>query len=603
MIKVPAISGFAIKDEGWSHEEERLRVLQSTRLLEDDTGVCFDEVTRIAAALFNVPVALINLIDSQSLHPKGRFGLDQTCIPRNGAFCDYTIRQSTPMVIQDTELDSRFGDSDQDSTGKIFRFYAGVPLITSKGFAVGSMCILDYQPRQFSVQQVGQLIDLAALALVQIEHRLATGKLDHITGLHNRTQLVEDIEDLDKSESGHPRSLMVMELIDHGELQDISRLMGVKTLEIFFQQIARRIAELTSDYRVRLYYVGVSRFAVLFDHAGRTDTVVHANQLILEVQQYLRSKDVVIVGGIHGGFKRIARGESGDDVIRHAFAALYEAKLHHRLLFDFNSEIDERQHRINSLIREIPLAVSEDQFSLVYQPKYNARLKKFTGVEALLRWNHPKWGFIPPSEFVPLAEATRMIQDITTWVLSNALAQLRLWKVEGHSLTVAVNVSSKNLEQPNFVDYLRSILEGNEISPASLHIECTENAVLTGGMTKGVLREIQALGCSVSLDDFGSGYCNLACLPELPAELLKIDRSLIVDIENDTRANLLIQSIISMGHAMGYRVLAEGVESKGIFDILIGMGCDAIQGYFLGKPMPPEEVIKYISNFDYESLR
>ncbi len=176
--------------------------LQSTRLLEDDTGVCLFEVTRIAAALFNVPVALINLIDSKS--PSQR----SVWVGSNLYPAQWSILRITPSgnrrlwSFKDTELDSRFGDSDQDSTGKIFRFYAGVPLITSKGFAFGSMCILDYQPRQFSVQQVGQLIDLAALALVQIEHRLATGKLDHITGLHNRTQLVEDIEDLDKSESG-----------------------------------------------------------------------------------------------------------------------------------------------------------------------------------------------------------------------------------------------------------------------------------------------------------------------------------------------------------------------------------------------------------------
>jgi EAL domain-containing protein (putative c-di-GMP-specific phosphodiesterase class I) len=191
-------------------------------------------------------------------------------------------------------------------------------------------------------------------------------------------------------------------------------------------------------------------------------------------------------------------------------------------------------------------------------------------------------------------ERTTLIHEFTEWILHRALEQLSAWRAQGIELTMAVNVSSRTLEHPLFLQALRNACALYQVHPQNLHIECTENAVMTGTRTAATLEAVRAMGIGISLDDFGVGYSNLACLHSLPVQLLKLDQSLIKPIATDERALKLVRSLIHMGHTLGYRLLAEGVETREVLDILKREGCDAVQGYYLSRPLEAEHVADFL---------
>ncbi len=282
------------------------------------------------------------------------------------------------------------------------------------------------------------------------------------------------------------------------------------------------------------------------------------------------------------------------DVLRKATSAMYQAELRQLPFLVYNASFDETHRRVYAMLRAIPTALAHGEFRLVYQPKLDVALGRFTAVEALIRWRSPKWGVVSPAEFIPAIENTATIHLLTEWVLHTALAQTAAWQAQGLYTSVAVNVSARNLEHPHFVKIVRNACRTHGVDPRHLDIECTENAVLTGERSLGVLAELRDLGVQASLDDFGVGYSNLACLQSLPVGLLKIDQSLVKPIADNYRAWTLLQSLISLGHTLGYRVLAEGVETADIYALLADAGCDAMQGYFLSKPVEAGEVLAFM---------
>lgn len=212
----------------------------------------------------------------------------------------------------------------------------------------------------------------------------------------------------------------------------------------------------------------------------------------------------------------------------------------------------------------------------------------------MARWRHPQFGDVPPSEFVELLEKTAIIHEFTEWVLHKALEQQSIWNSQGIELTVAVNVSSRNLEHPFFLKALRNACALHRIHPSGLRIECTENAVMTGTLTAATLEAVRAMDVGISLDDFGVGYSNLSCLHSLPVQILKLDQSLIKPIATDERAFKLIISLINMSHSLGYKVLAEGVETAEVLGMLKQHGCDAAQGYYISRPLEAEDIPAFL---------
>ncbi len=581
-------------DAPWIHEQERLFFLRSTGLLDSKASEAFDRITRLAAELFQVPIALVSLVEDKRQWFKSCVGLDTRQTDRSVSFCTHTIERGTALIVEDALQDTRFADNPLVTGYPGIRFYAGVPLRLPSGHALGSLCIIDSQPRSFSDRELQRLQDLGALVMAQIDLHQMAGRVNEVTRLPNRGQLGEDLQEACAAEPSAPRVLMLLDVMSHAQLQAAVRAVGVAPLESALRTIATKLVQ-TIPSDAALYHVGETRFAIVLAGGVQEDLSDVAAGMMLRMAEPFRAGAVTVQLELQAGLAPFTLvSESCHDVLRRATAALYQAGTEQRPMVWYGEQFDVPHRRAYALLRSIPSGLMAGDFRLVFQPKMNLHTGRVTAVEALARWRHPRHGDVPPSEFIEIMERTTLIHDFTEWILHRSLEQLSVWRTQGIELSMAVNVSARNLEHPRFLQALRNACALYQVHPQNLHIECTEHAVMTGTRTAATLEAVRAMGIGISLDDFGVGYSNLACLHSLPVQLLKLDQSLIKPIATDVRALKLVRSLLHMGHTLGYRLLAEGVESKEVFDILKREGCDAVQGYYLSRPLEAEDVPRFL---------
>lgn len=583
-----------------SAEHRRLAALQATGLLDTPPSEEFDRITRLACQLFGVPIALVSLVDADRQWFKSRVGLavPETC--REDAFCDHTIRTTQVMVIEDTLEDPRFAQSALVQGEPRIRFYAGAPLVLRGGHALGSLCLIDTVPRPFSADQQRQLEDLAAMVMAQIDLQCSNARVDESTLLPNRAQLLQDLVGLCRAEPGGHRVLALLELMPPDGLMDAIRAVGMQPVEQLTYEAGQRLAQFLGS-ESRIYHTSIARIALVLQPQEGDALRDFAGQLLGTFLAPLSdgSSGLVINQRRRVGLAPFAL-ETADaiDALRRANAALYQHPSPDVAICDYDAAADASYRRSYELIASVPRALAAGEFRLVYQPQFERATTRYTSVEALLRWDHPQLGPVPPGDFIPLLEKTVHIQAVTRWVLDTALAQVRAWEDAGLVVDVAINVSPRNLEQPDFTDSLREACARHRLAPSRLEIECTENAVLTEGPTLRGINEARALGVRVALDDFGTGYCNFGCLYGLSAEVLKLDQALIRPIGCDARALDVVRGMVQLGHTLGYRLLAEGVETAEVFDQLMLLGCDQVQGYYLSRPLPPAEAFEFVGRWN-----
>lgn len=286
-------------------------------------------------------------------------------------------------------------------------------------------------------------------------------------------------------------------------------------------------------------------------------------------------------------------GDSGTDLLRRAEAAMSRAKREGRdTVCEFSTlQMQALEDRLvlGARLRE---AVSRDELQLHYQPQIDAGSRQITGFEALLRWHSPDLGSVPPGRFIPIAESLGLMPELGLWVLDEACRQLRAWHDQGREgFTVAVNFSAHQLQRPDIVERVRNALDRHQVPRGMLEIELTESSLMENvDRVKGRLAEIKALGVSLSLDDFGTGYSSLAYLKQFSLDKLKIDRSFVKDLPGDAADAAIARTIVAVGHELKMVVAAEGVESQEQADFLREMGCDELQGYHFGRPVPASEI-------------
>ena len=286
-------------------------------------------------------------------------------------------------------------------------------------------------------------------------------------------------------------------------------------------------------------------------------------------------------------------GDTGTDLLRRAEAAMSRAKREGRdLVCEFSTQqMQELEDRLvlGARLRE---AVSRNELQLHYQPQLDAASRRITGFEALLRWNSPDFGPVPPGRFIPIAEALGLMPELGLWVLDEACRQLRAWRDQGREgFTVAINFSAHQLQRPDIVRRVREALDRHGVPGSMLEIELTESSLMENvDRVKGRLAEIKALGVSLSLDDFGTGYSSLAYLKQFSLDKLKIDRSFVTDLPGDAADAAIARTIVAVGHELRMVVAAEGVETQEQADFLREMGCDELQGYHFGRPAPASEI-------------
>lgn len=249
------------------------------------------------------------------------------------------------------------------------------------------------------------------------------------------------------------------------------------------------------------------------------------------------------------------------------------------------------------LENELKRSVEQEYFQLEYQPKVDLKTLELTGFEALVRWNHPDLGRIPPDRFIPLAEETKVIVPLGEWILNEALAQLREWEEMGHTnLRMAVNFSTIQIEEENIVETIQQALQCHQISPTQLEVELTESTFVNKDEMSEKIQQIRDLGATVAIDDFGTGYSSFSYIKELPVDTVKIDRAFIRDLDENEDSKAIVSAIVTLANTVGLNIVAEGVETKQHGEILASLGCHEGQGYYYSRPIAPAECIFFLEN-------
>jgi EAL domain-containing protein (putative c-di-GMP-specific phosphodiesterase class I) len=287
---------------------------------------------------------------------------------------------------------------------------------------------------------------------------------------------------------------------------------------------------------------------------------------------------------------------SVETLMQRADVAMYAAKVQHSVLTEYRPGLDRYDASDLELAAELRRAISEDELVLHYQPQVDLRTGSVVAAEALIRWQHPLQGLLPPGRFLPMAEQTDLIERITEWVLARALADITQLNHLGQPIAIAVNVSARSIVRPDFAKQVIAALNTAGVASAQLVIEVTETALLTDPQrARAVLAELSAAGVLISIDDFGQGQTSLGYLSDLPIDELKIDRSFVTDLDLNAGHAAIVRSVVELGHNLSMRVVAEGVEDQGALDVLSEFDCDLVQGYHLARPMALDPLVERLA--------
>ncbi|MFD0986610.1 EAL domain-containing protein [Methyloligella solikamskensis] len=569
-------------------ERRRLLALRSLGLLDTAPSASFDRITRLASQIFDLPIAAVSLTDENRQWFKSRIGLEQTEVPRDKAPCAEVIEKKDVLVLRDLLQHDKYADSLLAQHG--IRFYAGAPLITRDGYGLGTMCVLGTEPREVTDDECVALRDLAALVMAQIELEHAFGRVDPVTGLPSRNQFIEDVQDFARDEEGETRYATLIDFAHPSELAQTMRVLGPAFIDSFMDNVTREIGEAFGEDQ-RLYMAGNGQCIYLVDQIDEKLRATEIEKLRRCIQKTLSSTNPPVLFTSSIGVVPFQLGESDpQDVIRMAHSAAEEARHCDRKLSFYSPQLDEAERRRYRLLADIREAIrTEDQLYLAYQPRIDVASHKYIGAEALIRWTHPELGNIAPGEFIPLLEQTSLTRELTAWVIDTAVRQMAAWKKQGMELNVSVNISAENLGEGDFAARLIQTLQQHEIDPETLELELTEGAILKKG--EQALRQLNVIdqaGVVVAIDDFGTGYSNLAYLLDIPAGVVKLDRSLVQALGKEDRSRTLVRTLFTTLHNLGYRVVAEGVETIELFEALQKERCDEAQGFLFSPALAPK---------------
>jgi diguanylate cyclase (GGDEF)-like protein len=429
---------------------------------------------------------------------------------------------------------------------------------------------------------------VALRRLTEERHRQAV--TDHLTGLRNRRALSRLLDVLLPAapERDVAPQLLCFLFIDLNHFKEVNDSFGHSAGDELLRQLGTRLegSLRSSDLFVR---VGGDEFAVVLQDADADYGAMVAQRLAARLEEPFIVDGVrVRVGASIGIAVAPHDATTPSDLLRCADHAMYRAKLAGKSFAIFHEDLDGDGDKLR-LAEELRAAVEDRRFELHFQPQIDLLTGEIVAVEALLRWPHPRLGYVPPPAFLPLAEESDLMGPLTELVLEEATRQCAAWRADGHPVTVSVNVSPTNLVDPAFTAMVRRILHQSGLAPEGLVLEVTETSAISNlERSKAVIEEMQRFGVTVSVDDFGAGFTSLAYLGSLAVGELKLDRSFVTELATAAagRDVALVQSTIELAHSLGLRVVAEGVEDVASLELLRELGCDLAQGYLISTPKP-----------------
>ncbi|MEO5699526.1 MAG: EAL domain-containing protein [Casimicrobiaceae bacterium] len=446
--------------------------------------------------------------------------------------------------------------------------------------------------------QTREIGDLAA-AFRSMQERIASRESrimdlayrDTLTGLPNRALYIERLEEA-LAEAVEARKPVAVILMDLDHFKDVNDTLGHSIGDLLLREVAIRLTYVVKGQASIVARLGGDEFAVLMPGEGpaQGEAVARAICRSLEAPMTLDGHLVDVRASV-GIAIFPDHGVERSTLLRHADVAMYAAKRNNTGIAMWDMRYDDHSSERLSLMGDLRKAVDQHQLTLVYQPKVSLKVDAQLCVEALVRWQHPTRGLVPPAEFIPFAEQTGYIRAITQWVLARAIGQCAMWRADGLAMTVSINISARDLMDRELPERFAALLDQHGCAARWIALEITESAILDDpGHAIENLQRLHALGCKIAIDDYGTGYSSLAYLRRLPLHELKIDKSFVLGMVSDPSDAVIVRSTIDLAHHMGLSVVAEGVEDEATLDRLRALGCDMVQGYHLSRPMIPEDV-------------
>jgi diguanylate cyclase (GGDEF)-like protein/PAS domain S-box-containing protein len=428
-------------------------------------------------------------------------------------------------------------------------------------------------------------------------HNLAY--FDSLTDLPNRILFEERVTNRILAHKRANQKMAVM-FIDMDNFKNINDRLGHSFGDLFLIETSKKIKNILREQDT-LARLGGDEFTVMIENFESLESVAHIAKRIIELfERPIYLDDYKVFSGVSLGISIYPDdGTTYEDLVKAADTAMYQVKDSGKRDYKFytpimNEEVTKRigiEHNLHN-------AIKNEEFFLEYQPKVDLLSNKVYGMEALVRWNQPEHGLVRPDHFIGIAEDTGMIYDIGLWVMEQAIHDLKLLHDLDNTLTVSINVSSKQLEKESFINDLYKIVDKYGVNSNFIELEITESHIMNNiDETLNVLNKLNYKGFKLSIDDFGTGYSSLSYLKKLPVQTIKIDKSFVLDIDKDEEDRSIVSTIIAMSHALGKDVIAEGSETQGPIDALKFMHCRNVQGYFFSKPLAFESFKKYLETF------
>lgn len=422
---------------------------------------------------------------------------------------------------------------------------------------------------------------------------------DVLTRLPNRTLLHDYLQQaiFTARDENKPFALLVMDL---NRFKEINNTLGHHNGDLLLQQVGGRLRNILreTDTIARL---GGDEFAVIIPDTDAEKATQTAGMIIKGFNEPFVFEGLQLDISASIGIALFpGHGEETHTLIRRADIAMHTAKKIESGWIIFSPKYDQFPPDRLALMGELRHAIEQDQLFLLYQPKLDLKANGISGIEALVRWQHPKLGIIPPNQFIEVAEKTGLINQLTLWVLKEAVRQSRILCQSGFETSVAVNLSVKSLQTPQLLDLVKGLLSTWGVSPDLLRLEITESIIMADpDRAMEIITQLVTMGIRFSIDDFGTGYSSLGYLQRLPVDEIKIDKSFVMNMMVDKNSMKIVRSIIELTHSLGLKVTAEGVENKEALDRLNLLGCDAAQGYFISPPIPQTELAGWLKKIPF----
>ena len=442
----------------------------------------------------------------------------------------------------------------------------------------------------------------------EVELKLLDNSMSHpVTMMPNRSCFEREIQSTLEKREQRRIAVCTIEITRYAE---ISKTLGHQNTDLMLCEVAQRYNEIVSKvpgiktihgptFESFLCSLDNGDFGLLLDADIGEAESDRINDVIRELIQPIEFKEMWLeLHPVVGVAVCPEHGLNASTLLRHAQVAADSNEARERHLSYYSPEQDQYNARRLMIISELKQAIRNNELELFFQPKLELATQQVAGVEALVRWHHHRYGLVRPDDFIPMAEQTGIIKQLTRWVFAEALSKYQALYEAGYQMTMSINMSALNLREPDLLEFIENSLASTGVKPDRIYLELTETSMMQHPRDAiATLEKIRDLGVRIAVDDFGAGYSSLAYLRDLPAYEIKIDKSLVSGVTSHQSSEAVVQKAISMCHELGFSVVAEGVENEDLMFRLQDLNCDQIQGYLLTPPLPLEKLVEWLERY------